>query len=76
MDFVEGEETVPVAAVVNEGSLQRRLNARHLGKINVAPQQLARGTFEIEFFYPAISLHHDPGLLGMRGVDKHFRVGH
>ena len=31
MDFVEGEEAMPVAAVLDEGSLQRRLYARHFG---------------------------------------------
>ena len=38
MDFVEGEEAVPVAAVLDEGGLQGRLNARHLGEINIAPK--------------------------------------
>ena len=75
MNFVEGEEAVPVAAVVYEGRLQRRLNARHLRKIDIAPQKFAGGTLEVEFFYPAISLHHDPSFLGMRGIDKHFRIG-
>ena len=36
MDFVEGEEAVAVAAVLDEGGLQRRLHARHLGEIDVA----------------------------------------
>ena len=36
MDFVEGEEAVPVPAVLDEGRLQRRLHARHLGEIDVA----------------------------------------
>ncbi len=31
MDFRKGEEAVPVAAVIDEGSLQRRLYARDLG---------------------------------------------
>ena len=36
MDFAEGQEAVAVAAVVDEGRLQRRLDARHLGQIDVA----------------------------------------
>ena len=36
MDFREGEETVAVAAVIDEGRLQRRFDARHLGEIDVA----------------------------------------
>src|SRR5690606_32111305 len=53
VDFVEGQEAVAVAAVFNEGSLQGRLNACHFGEINVSPQQLAGGGFEIELLYPA-----------------------
>ena len=36
MDFAEGEEAVAVAAVIDEGGLQRRLNARHLRQIDIA----------------------------------------
>jgi hypothetical protein len=31
MDFAEGEEAVAIAAIFDEGRLQRRLDARHLG---------------------------------------------
>jgi hypothetical protein len=43
MDFAEGQEAVPVAAVVDEGRLQRRLYTGYLGKIDIAAQRLARG---------------------------------
>ncbi len=77
MDFVEGEEAVAVAAVLDEGSLQGRLNARHLGEIDISPKQLPGGGFEIEFLYAAVAEHHDPGLFRMGGVDKHLvGVGH
>ena len=36
MDFAERQEPVAIAAVVDEGGLQRRLDARHLGQVNVA----------------------------------------
>ena len=36
MYFAEGEKTVPVAAVIDESRLQRRLYARDLGQIDVA----------------------------------------
>ncbi len=36
MDFREGEEALAVAAILDEGRLQRRLYARDLGKIDVA----------------------------------------
>ena len=36
MDFAEGQEAVAIAAVIDEGGLQRRLDARHLRQIDVA----------------------------------------
>ena len=74
MDFVEGQEAVAVAAVVDEGGLQRRLYARDLGQIDIAAQELAGGRFVVELLYPAVAEHHDPGLLGMRGIDEHLVV--
>src|SRR5258705_526740 len=41
MDFAEGEEAVGVAAIFDEGRLQRRFYARDLGEIDVAAQLLA-----------------------------------
>src|SRR6185437_10797690 len=38
MDFAEGEEAVAVAAIFDEGGLQRRLHARDLGEIDIAAQ--------------------------------------
>jgi len=43
MDLAEGEEAVAVAAVVDEGSLKRRLDARDLGEIDVTAKLLAVG---------------------------------
>jgi hypothetical protein len=65
---------VPIAAVIYERGLQRRLNARDLGEIDVAPQELAGGAFEIELLYPTVPLDHDPSFLGMRGIDKHLCI--
>ena len=36
VDFTKREETVTIAAVIDEGGLQRRLNARHFRQINIA----------------------------------------
>ena len=76
MDFVEGQEAVAVAAVVDEGRLQRRLDARHLGQIDVAAQQLAGGQLVVELLYPAVAQHHDPGFLRVRGIDEHLVLVH
>ena len=49
MDFGEGQEAVPVAAVIDERRLQRRLNAGDLGEIDVTAKLLAVGGLEVEF---------------------------
>ena len=75
MDFAEGEEAVAVAAVFDEGGLQRRFDPRDLGEIDVAAKLFALRGFEIEFFDAVAADHHDPGLFRVGGIDKHF-VGH
>jgi hypothetical protein len=75
MDFAEGQEAVAIAAIFDEGGLQRRFYASYLGEIDIAAQLLALGGFEIKFF-DAIAAHHDnPGLFRVGGIDQHF-VGH
>ncbi len=75
MNFAEGEEAVPVAAIFDEGGLQRRLYAGDLGEIDVAAQLFALGGLEIKLFDSIAANHDDPGLLRVGGVDQHF-VGH
>ena len=36
MDFAESEKSVTIAAVIDKGGLQRRLDARHFGQIDIA----------------------------------------
>jgi len=43
MDFAEGKKAVAIAAIVDESCLQRRLDARDLGQIDVAAQLLTAG---------------------------------
>ncbi len=43
MDFAEGQEPVAIAAVVHERRLQRRLDPRDLGQVDIAAQRLAGG---------------------------------
>ncbi|WP_283843100.1 hypothetical protein [Bradyrhizobium sp. Ce-3] len=75
MDFAEGQEAVPVAAILDEGSLQRRLYARDLGEVNVAAQLFALGGLEIKLFDAIATDHDDPGLFRVGGIDQHL-VGH
>src|SRR5215831_18627563 len=49
MDFAECQETMAVAAVVDERRLQRRLDPRYLSKVDVASQLTAARRFKIEF---------------------------
>ena len=52
MDFGKGEEAVAVAAIIDEGGLERRLHARHLRQIDIAAKRLLVGGFEVEFLDP------------------------
>src|SRR5947209_19537941 len=75
MDFRERQEAVAIAAVVDEGGLERRLYARDLGEIDVAAQLAAARGFKVELLDPIAAQHRHPGLLRMGGVDEHF-IGH
>jgi hypothetical protein len=75
MDFAEGEEAVAVAAIFDEGRLQRRLYARDFGEVDIAAQLFALGGLEIKFFDAIAADHNDPGLFRMGGIDQHL-VGH
>jgi hypothetical protein len=75
MDFREGEEALPVAAIFDKGRLQRRLYARDLGELDVAFEGPPCRGFEIEFFDLVAVKNDDPGLLRVAGIDKH-TLGH
>jgi len=75
VDLGKGQKAVAVAAVVDEGGLQRGLDPRHLGQIDVSGQLALVQGFKIELF-DLVSVHHDDaGFFRMGGVDKHF-LGH
>jgi hypothetical protein len=75
MDFAEGQKAVAVAAIFNEGGLQRGLYARDLGEIDISTQLFALGGLEIKLFDTIATDHNDPGLFRVGGIDQHF-VGH
>jgi hypothetical protein len=75
MDFAEGQKTVAVAAIFDEGRLQRWFYARDLGEVDIAAQLLALGGLEIKFFDAIAADHYDPGLFRVGGIDQHL-VGH
>src|SRR3984957_2494129 len=50
MNFAEGEKAVSVAAIFDEGGLQRRFDPRHLRQIDIAARLFALRGLEIKFF--------------------------
>src|ERR1043166_1545057 len=75
VDFRKGEEALPVAAVFDEGRLQRRLDARHLGEIDISLEGPLAGGFEIKFVDLLAVEYDHPGLLRATGVYQH-ALGH
>ena len=71
MDFAEGEEAVAVAAIIDEGGLERGLHARHLGQIDIALELLVLGRFEIELLDPVTLAARAPGLFPVARIDQH-----
>ena len=49
VDFVEGQEAVAIAAVVDKCRLERGLHAHDLGEIDVSLELLPGSRFEVEF---------------------------
>ena len=75
MDFAEGEEAVPVAAVLDEGRLQARLYPNDLGEVDVALELSLGRRLDIEILEPVTIQHHHAGLFRVRGIDQH-TLGH
>jgi len=71
MDFAEGEEAVAVAAIFDEGRLERGFDPRHLGEVNIAFDLFFSRCLEIEFFEAMAVENDDPGLFRVRRVDEH-----
>ena len=71
VNFVEGQESVAIAAILDECRLERRLHPGHFGEIDISPQLFAVLTLEIEFFNPCSVDHHHTRFFGVSGVDKH-----
>ena len=69
VDFSEGEEAMPVAAIVYEGGLQRGLDASDFSEIDISAELFARRRFVVELLNPIAARHHHPGLLRVGGVD-------
>ncbi|GLH75242.1 hypothetical protein SSBR45G_01500 [Bradyrhizobium sp. SSBR45G] len=75
MDFAERQEAMAVAAILDEGGLQRRLNTRDLRQVDVAAELLALGSLEVKFLDAVAADDNDPGLFRVGSIDQHL-VGH
>jgi hypothetical protein len=75
MDFAEGEEAVAVAAILDEGGLERGFDPGDLGEVDISAQLLALRGLEIKLFDAIAADHDDPGLFRVGGIDQHL-VGH
>ncbi|WOH85071.1 hypothetical protein RX327_18955 [Bradyrhizobium sp. BEA-2-5] len=75
MDFAEGEEAVAIAAIFDEGGLERGFDPCDLGEVDIPAQLLALRGFEIKLFDAIAADHDDPGLFRVGGIDQHL-VGH
>jgi sugar/nucleoside kinase (ribokinase family) len=65
MDFREGEEAVPIAAVIDESGLQRRFYAGDLGKVDITAKLPPVSGFKVKFLDTVAAGDNNPGLLGM-----------
>ena len=70
VNFAEGQESLPVAAIFNKGGLKRRFDARHACQINVAFELLAVFGFVIEILNTGAAQQDNPCLFGLSPVDK------
>jgi hypothetical protein len=71
VDLVEGQEAVPVAAVLDEGGLQAGLYPCDLGEIDVAAKLSLRAGFKVVFLDLTALDDRDAGFLRVGGVDQH-----
>ena len=71
VDFAERQEAVAIAAIFNEGRLERRLYPGDLGEVDVAAELLALGSFKIKFLDAVAADDNDPGLFRVGSIDQH-----
>src|SRR5690606_14041165 len=71
MDFRESQETVAVAAIIDERRLKRWLDPRYLGEIDITLELLVLGGFEIKLLDPVPSNDRDPGFFPVARIDQH-----
>ena len=72
MNFRKRQEAVTVAAVIDKGRLQRRLDPGYLCEVDVASKLALVFGLKVKFLNLVSVHHHDAGFLRVGGVDEHF----
>jgi len=62
---------VPIAPVIDERRLKRRLDPGDLGEIDIAFELLVLSGFEVKLLDPVSFDDRDPGLLRVARIDQH-----
>ena len=75
VDFRESQEALAIAAIFDEGSLERRLHTRHFREINVSLERPLGGGLEIKFLDLRTVENDHPCFFRVVGIDKH-ALGH
>jgi hypothetical protein len=60
---------VAIAAVLDEGRLERGFDPRYLGEVDVSPELLVALALEIKLFNPISVDHRHTRFFGVGGVD-------
>src|SRR5690606_21580427 len=68
MDFGEGQEAVPVAAIFDERGLKRPFHPRHAGQVDISLELLLVLGLEIEFFDAVTANDDNPRFLRVGGI--------
>ncbi len=69
VDFAEGQETVAIAAILNECRLKRRLYTRYFCEVDVSAELFVASCFKVKVVDLTIVDDRNTGLFRVRGVD-------
>ena len=72
MNFRERQKPVAVSAIVHKGRLERRLDPRYLGEVDISRELPFVKRLEVKFVNLGSVHHHNTRLFGVRGIDQHF----
>ena len=71
VDFLKGQEPMPIGAILDESRFQRRFNPGDAAFVDVGFFLLAGGGFDVEVIEPLAIHHGDAQLFLLSGVNQH-----